>query len=79
LLEEPAQAALSLEDEPAVVAEPPADTAEAEVPLLDLATDAIAEPVLADATPLEAAQPEAETNPTHPEPAADAAPMDPEA
>jgi len=76
LLDEPAQAALSLEGEPEVVAEPAAET-EAEAPSLDPVADV--EASQADATPLEDVQPEAEVNPTHPEPAADAAPMDPEA
>ncbi|MBT9528430.1 MAG: SMC-Scp complex subunit ScpB [Rhizobacter sp.] len=76
LLEEPAQAALSLEGEPEVVAEPPAEI-EAEALLPEPVTDV--EPVQADATPLEDVQPEAEVIPIHPEPAADAAPMDPEA
>jgi len=81
LLEEPAQATLSLEGEPEAVAEPPAaveaEPPAEEAPLLDLAADV--EPVQADTTPLEDIQPEAEAPPTHPEPAADAAPMDPEA
>ena len=80
LLEEPAQAALSLEGGPEVVAEPLAAVeaeTPADAPLPDLAADV--EPVQADATPLEDLQPEAEVTPTHPEPAADAAPMDPEA
>ena len=80
LLEEPAQAALSLESEPEAVAEPLA-AVETEMPveaaLLDVAADV--EPVPANTTPLEDIQPEAEATPTHPEPAADAAPMDPEA
>ncbi|GAB4570343.1 MAG: hypothetical protein Tsb007_48190 [Rhizobacter sp.] len=76
LLEEPAQAALSLEGEPEVVAEPPAEI-EVEALLPEPVTDV--EPVQADATPLEDVQPEAEVIPIHPEPAADAAPMDPEA
>ena len=74
LLDEPAQAALSLEAEP---------LAQAEAQFADEATlvDAVAEAEAAQAevTPLEDVQPEADATPSHPEPAADAAPMDPEA
>ncbi|MBC7995629.1 MAG: SMC-Scp complex subunit ScpB [Rhizobacter sp.] len=76
LLEEPAQAALSLGGEPEAAVELAVE-APAEVPPLDLPADT--EPVQENATPTEDVQPEAETTPTHPEPAADAAPMDPEA
>lgn len=86
LLEEPAQAALSLEEgEPEAAAEPLAATdaaieAEAaQTQLLDLVADVDAGLVPADASPPEDSQPEAEATPSHPEPAADAAPMDPEA
>jgi segregation and condensation protein B len=76
LLDEPAQAALSLDAEPEAlpeaVAEPPAKAETA-------AQDADAEPVQAAGTSSEDVQPEAETTPPHPEPAANAAPMDPEA
>ncbi len=76
LLEEPAQAALGLEGEPEAAVEA-AFEAPTEVPLPDLRaeTDLAQE----NATPTEAVQPEAEITPSHPEPAADAAPMDPEA
>ncbi len=75
LLEEPAQATLSLDAEPALAEEPA--TPEVDEPGLDAeAVQATAEVTLTDDA---AALPADETPLSHPEPAADAAPMDPEA
>ncbi len=77
LLEEPAQAALSLDAEPADVGPAPAEEAAG----VDTAAGAEMAEVPADAAlPPPADPPSADDSPFfHPEPAADAAPMDPEA